>query len=132
MGDFMFSDVNRFGQTQTESMLGPTFGAFVDVADKTTRENFAKLIRGEKSRFGRDLVDKVAGRYTPIASSLFYIRAAYRRMFLDQLQYHVDPEAHQHFRAQEQALHRQTGQGYFWHPGETLPARAPEMTHSVK
>jgi hypothetical protein len=127
MGDYLLADVNRFGQTQTEAMLGPLIGANVDIADKTLRENFAKAIRGEKTTFGRSLVNNVIGRYTPAVSSLFYTRIAYRRMLLDQLQNAVDPDAHKHFRQTEQALHRQTGQGYFWRPGETLPERMPEM-----
>lgn len=132
LGDFLLQDLSRFGHSVTETALGPTFGLIADVANPIFR-NLQKGVRNitnrqtEKTSMMHDAVN-FAGRYTPIASSLFYVRAAYRRMVIDQLQYLADPEAHQRFRQQEQTLHRQTGQGFFWHPGETLPQRAPEMS----
>jgi hypothetical protein len=51
---------------------------------------------------------------------------AYQRMFLDQLQYLTDPDAHKHFREQQQNLKRETGQGYWWAPGDMTPQRSPE------
>lgn len=127
LGDFILSDQNRFGQTPLESLLGPTFGAAADMT-KLVIGDTRKSVNGDKVHVGRDLVNIGLGRYTPVLSSFFATRAAYRRMVLDQLQFLVDPEAHQRFRQAEQTLHRQTGQGFFWHPGETLPARMPEMS----
>lgn len=125
-GDFLLADVNRFGQTPLESALGPVYGLGKDLTE-TLILNPGRAIRGEKTKVGRDVVNML-GRYTPIASSLFYTRAAYRRMVLDQLQFLADPDAHTHFRQQEQSLHRETGQGFFWRPGQTLPERAPVMS----
>jgi len=125
-GDFMLADVNRFGQSPIESFGGPTAGLAKDVTSAAVL-NFGKAIRGEKTKLGRDVVN-LAGRYTPLVSSLPYTRAAYRRMFIDQLQELVDPEAHQHMRAQEQQLFRDTGQRFYWRPGQALPERAPTMS----
>lgn len=132
LGDFLLSDLSRFGHTVTETLLGPTFGLIADVADPVIRnaqKGFRNLTnrQTEKTTMMHDAVN-FAGRYTPIVSSLFYTRAAYRRMFIDQLQYLADPEAHQKFRQQEQTLHRQTGQGFFWRPGQTLPERMPVLS----
>ena len=107
--------------------MGPLIGAGVDIFDKTMRENLAKAIRGEKTNLSRSLINNVMGRYTPAISSLYYTRLAYRRMVLDQLQYLVDPDAHKHWRTQEQQLHRDTGQQHFWPPGEMIPSRGPEL-----
>ena len=126
MGDFLFSDQNRFGQSPLESFLGPTYGLGKDITE-TFISNPARFIRGDKSRFGRDIVSLGFGRYVPALPSLWYTRLAYRRLFIDQLQKLVDPDAHQHFRQQEQRLYRETGQDYFWRPGETSPERAPTM-----
>jgi hypothetical protein len=123
-GDFVLSDTNRFGQTPVESALGPTLGAAAD-ASKVVVGNFSKWRQGQKTSVGRDIINTGLGRYTPALSSLFYTRLAYRRMLLDQLQYLVDPDAHQRFRQTEQNLYREAGQGYFWRPGETLPERMP-------
>lgn len=132
IGDFLLSDVSRFGHGLAETLAGPTVGLMADIYDPA-QKNLMKGMRAatgrqaEKITIGRDAVNFI-GRYTPGLSSLFYTRAAYRRMFIDQLQFLADPEAHTHFRQQEQSLHRETGQGFFWRPGQTLPERAPVMS----
>jgi hypothetical protein len=70
---------------------------------------------------------KFIGRYTPFASTAPFVRTAYRRMFLDQLQYLVDPEAHKYFRDQKSRMHKETKQGFWWRPGETMPSRSPDL-----
>lgn len=130
LGDFLFNDVSRFGASFLETVAGPSLTFMADVG-KAGIGNIQKLVTGEKTHAARDLTN-LMGRYTPMLSSLPYTRAAYRRTFLDQLQYLMDPDAHKHFRAQEQQLHRDTGQGYFWKPGESLPGRAPELAEPRK
>lgn len=126
MGDFLLSDLSRFGNSMIETLAGPTVGFIADVAGKAKNNLIAAPLGAKKPHLARDITD-LMGRYTPGLSSLPYTRAAYRRTFLDQLQYLLDPEAHQHYRQQEQQLHRDTGQGYFWRPGESLPDRLPEL-----
>ena len=91
---------------------------------KLTAGNVQQAIQGKNTNFGREAVGNL-GRYTPIVSSLWYTRAAYRRVMLDQLQYLADPEAHKNFRKQEQRLRDEARQGMWWRPGEILPDRAP-------
>ena len=62
-GDFVFADVNRFGQSPIESFLGPTVGLAKDLAEAGIT-NTGKLMRGEKTKFGRSAVNLV-GRYMP-------------------------------------------------------------------
>ena len=117
LGDFLLADVSRFGHGLAETLAGPTVGMMADIYDPA-QKNFMKLMRtatgrqSEKTTIGHDAVNFI-GRYTPGLSSLFYTRAAYRRMLIDQLQFLVDPDAHTKFRQQEQNLHRETGQGFF-------------------
>ncbi len=68
-------------------------------------------------------VARFAGHNTPVVSSLWYLRAAWQRVMVDQLQYLTDPNAHRAFRNREQTLRRETGQGFFWRPGEMAPDR---------
>jgi hypothetical protein len=122
-GDFMFADVNRQGHSLAEQIAGPTVGLAGDLW-KLTAGNLQQAIQGKTTNVGREAVNKL-GRYTPVLSSLWYERAAYRRVILDQLQYLADPEAHRNFREQEQRLRSETGQGMWWRPGEVMPDRAP-------
>lgn len=123
-GDFLFADVNRFGQDVTTALAGPTFGLVTDIT-KATLGNAQKAIKGEDTEVGKNLVD-LGRRYTPAASSLFYARAAWNRVFMDQLQFVADPEAHRRFRDMERKLQRDYDQGYWWRPGDLGPARAPD------
>ena len=118
------NDVNRFGQDVMTSLAGPTFGLVTDVT-KATLGNVQKAIKGEDTEAGKNLVD-LGRRYTPAASSLFYARAAWNRVFMDQLQFVADPEAHRRFRDMERKLQRDYDQGYWWRPGDLGPARAPD------
>lgn len=128
-GDFLFADVNRFGQSIAATLAGPTGGAIDDML-RFSFGNVRQLAEGEKANVGREAV-RLLGRYAPVVSSLWYTRAAYRRIFLDQLQYLADPQAHRALREQERRLRRETGQGYFWRPGETAPERWPNPASAL-
>ncbi|WP_210419194.1 hypothetical protein, partial [Bradyrhizobium sp. NAS80.1] len=123
LGDYLFSDVNRQGQSLAQQISGPTVGLVGDLW-KLTAGNVQQLVQGKPTNIGRETVNTL-GRYTPVLSSLWYLRAAYRRVVLDQLQYLTDPDAHKSFREQEQRLQNETRQGMWWAPGEILPRRAP-------
>jgi hypothetical protein len=130
LGDFIFSDLTRFGATPAEQLSGPTISLASDAMSLTVG-TAQKALTGQKTHFGREAVRKVA-RNVPIISSLPYTRAAYQRLVVDQLQYLTDPDAHKYFREQEKRMLRETGQSYFWRPGETSPERAPEFSQAVK
>lgn len=125
-GDFLFADTSRFGHSFAVSLAGPVIGFASDVAAITTGNLYAGLF-GKKVDAGADLT-RFAGRYTPIASSLWYARAAYKRVVLDQLQYLLDPSAHRRFRDQERRAAKDAGQGFWWRPGDPTPSRAPDLS----
>jgi len=125
LGDVLFADVNRANQLLGTQLMGPTVGALNDLI-KLTAGNAQQLVQGKNTQTGREGANAL-GRYTPVLSSMWYLRQAYRRVFLDQLQYLVDPEAHKNFREQEQKLRTETKQGMWWRPGEITPARAPAL-----
>ncbi len=129
MGDFLFSDQTRYGASFQEALMGPTASLISDVflGERGIVGHLQKASQGKKLHVGRDIV-RTGGKYVPIVSTLPYTRAAYQRLFLDQLQYLADPEAHKFFHDQQQRMKRETGQSYFWRPGETSPDRPPEFS----
>ncbi|WP_163535963.1 hypothetical protein, partial [Klebsiella pneumoniae] len=52
MGDYMFADVNRLGQSLGEQIAGPTIGAGSD-ALKLTIGNAQELVQGKPTHAGR-------------------------------------------------------------------------------
>jgi hypothetical protein len=125
LGDFMFADVSRQNQSLGSTLMGPTIGGVNDLMHLTVG-NVQKAVAGKNTHVGREAVNTL-GRYAPVASSLWYTRAGYRRVVLDQLQYLLDPEAHKNFREQEQRLHTETRQGMWWRPGDITPSRLPQL-----
>lgn len=85
--------------------------------------NLAQLAKGENTNAGREAV-QFLGRNTP-GGSLWYLRLAYERVLLDNLQRLVDPDAHAAFRRKVQMQRRDYGNQFFWAPGQSAPQRSP-------
>ncbi|ARS27609.1 hypothetical protein [Sphingomonas sp. KC8] len=123
-GDFLFSDVNRFGGGLPVTLAGPV-ASFVDDTRRLTLGNALQLPGDEPTNFGRELT-RFVGKYTP-GSSIWYSRLAFQRVLLDQLQYELDPDAAKAFSRLEDRAWKDFGQNYYWAPGELTPDRAPAI-----
>jgi hypothetical protein len=128
-GDFLFSDVNRYGGGLPSTLSGPMVQHLWDLWT-LTGGNSIEVLQGKDTHFGRELV-KAIGSNTP-GGSLWYGKLAYERIFLDQLQYLVDPKANAAFKAKRQWWKRETGQDYWWQPGDLRPARAPDLAAAAR
>lgn len=128
-GDFLFSDVNRFGSGFPSTLAGPTVEHLWDLWT-LTGGNAVEMAQGKDTKAGRELVNVLRAN-TP-GGSLWYLRLGYERVLLDQLQYLVDPKANKAFKAKQQWWKRETGQEFFWAPGELSPARAPDLAAAVQ
>lgn len=123
-GDFMFANVNRYGSGLGSTLAGPMIER-VDNLRNLTIGNLAELAAGQETKFGKELLRFAKGN-TP-GSNIWYIRLAWERMLLDQLQYLADPEANKAFKRQQQFWKKEFGQDYFWRPGQMTPDRAPDL-----
>jgi len=126
-GDYLFSDLNRFGGGIGETTVGPLAGKAWDLWSLTAG-NALQLASGEKTHFGRELVRFSRG-IVP-GGNLWYLKLAYERGLLDQLQWLVDPEAKDAFKRQRQYWSRSYRQDFWWQPGAALPQRAPALSPS--
>lgn len=121
MGDFLNASQNRFGQGIGEMAVGPGLAMISDAASLAGTATGLKALRNDDSaNLGREAVT-FAGRTTPLLSSWWATRAAYRRVVLDQLQWLVDPKADKAFKAKVKTLRKNTGQEYWWRPGDVAP-----------
>lgn len=123
-GDFLFANINRFGGGFTQTLGGPVVQRADDLWNLTAG-NLVQLASGEKTQFGRELVRFLKGNVP--GSNIWYIRTAWERNVMDQLQFLMDPEAAKAFKRQQRYWQRNYGQEYWWRPGERLPDRAPDM-----
>jgi hypothetical protein len=130
-GDFLFSELNRFGGGIAKTAGGPALDR-LNTLWNLTGGNVLQLGAGEPTNFGRELT-RAIGQNTPLIGTLWYTRAAYERIFLDQLQYLTDPEAYRAFKRRQQNQRRQYGNEFFWAPGAgAAPQRAPDLGNALR
>jgi hypothetical protein len=128
LGDFLFSNRNRFDRGLAETAAGPRVGFLGDVLDLTVG-NIQQVVTGEKTDAGRETV-RFLERYTPGVST-FYARLAMQRLVFDNLSRMADPDAAKRFRRMERKMMRERNQGYWWKSGESSPGRAPDLGNIV-
>jgi hypothetical protein len=123
-GDFLFSNINRYGGGFATTLGGPLVQRANDFWN-LTGGNIIQLASGDKTNFGKEAL-KFAKGMTP-GSNLWYVKLAWERILWDSIQKAVDPEAARSFKNQQRYFQREMGQGYWWKPGEWTPQRAPDL-----
>lgn len=104
LGDYMFGEFNRYGQSFTQTLLGPTFGSIDDVA-----KMYAKFRDGDE--VAADAV-RFAMRNTPYIN-LFYTKTAMDYLFLYGLTEHMNPG---YLRRMENRLDKEFDQQFYFPP----------------
>jgi hypothetical protein len=125
IGDFLFSNRNEYGQGLGQTIAGPQMQMINDFLGLTVG-NALQLAAGEDTNFGREAAT-FAKRYTPGTSAWFW-RLALERLWWDNIQKMVDPEADRRFRRYERKRYKEFNQRHWWAPGDNLPERAPEYS----
>ena len=128
-GDFFSSETSRAGGGLAETIAGPVVGAAGD-AIRLVAQPIQDMANGDDPNVGRS-VSNFVRRNTPVASSLWYARAAYDRAVADNLQRLLDPEAEDNWRRQERQRERDFGTATWWERGQMLPFRAPNLSNAL-
>ncbi|HET6969824.1 MAG TPA: hypothetical protein VFH92_01755 [Phenylobacterium sp.] len=139
LGDFFYAAQARNGKSSSLTSLGTGAALVSDLYDLTVG-NVAETVQGVHD--GRTLDDAVAhanpgrdaakmlARYSPL-SSIWWLRAAWDRAVVDQLQKLMDPAADAEFQRQAQRQMRDYGMDQWWPEGQALPSRAPDVASAV-
>jgi hypothetical protein len=114
-GDFLFSDVNRFGGGITQTLFGPT-GELLDTGVKFTLGNLREAVAGEETNILGESA-QILKRYTPDVWQTQLISNA----VFDQISLLADPKAQQKFNRTVKNRQKKYDQGYWWRPGEVAP-----------
>jgi len=91
-GDFVFSDVNRFGGGITETIIGP-IGDTLDTGVKFTVGNIREAVQGEETHVMGE-AGKIVERYTP---NIWQV-SLFKQALFDQYEMMADPDAQLKFR----------------------------------
>jgi hypothetical protein len=126
LGDFLFSDQNRYGGGLAKTLAGPSLQMVDDILAKGIIGNTQKVAFGDEGlaeTFGQTGVDLL--NYLPYQT--FYNRLAFERAFKDQLGRQVNPKWDANKRKAMRRKEKETGQKTWWKPGQLTPDRAPEL-----
>lgn len=125
-GDFLFSEATQSYRGPLASALGPA-ASMVEEALNLTQGNLIQMARGDDPRFGAEAVRFMKGAAP--GANLWYAKAALDRLFFNQLQEYFSPG---YLAAMKGRARREFGQSYWWDPGRTEPARAPDLERLVR
>lgn len=130
-GDFLFSDVNRYGGGILATAAGPVLGSQVPSASRLTVGNLQELFKeGEAKNPGRELIQFV--KLMAPGRSLWYATNAMERLIFDEAQKLIDPNYAQSFQSVENRMRQTTGQEFFSRPGQgVIPQRAPRLEAAI-
>lgn len=117
-GDFLASDVNRFGGGPMQTIAGPT-GELIDKTLKLSVGNIREALAGEETNILGESVAYI-NRYTPDTWQLhLFVNGLF-----DQLELYVNPDAQKRFNKIVRKRRKEYGQDYWWKPGELVPETA--------
>lgn len=124
-GDFLFSDVNRFGGGWTNTLAGPVAGLGEDIA-KLTIGNLRQATQGKDTKMAAESI-QFAKNYAPVIN-LWYTRAAIDHLLFFKLQEAANPG---YLRRMKKKVEAENNQTFWWNPEDTLPQSAPDMQGAV-
>jgi len=127
-GDFLGQDVNRFGGGLATTVGGPLTQLADDVR-RLTVGNLMEIGQQEDTNAAGEALRFIKGN-TP-GGSIWYLRLAYERLILDEVEEFIDPDARGRQRRLERRYDRDYGQGYWWAPGDMTPERAPDLGNAL-
>lgn len=130
-GDIVGSFQSDRISSVAEFALGPVYGLTMNTR-QAIRASLPSEREDDSVREGNPggAAIRMAKRYTP-GGNLWYLRAGYERMILDQLSAEIDPD-YLSSQARMEQWARQNGQEYWWRPGEAAPARSPDFANVME
>lgn len=126
-GDLLNSSFSRSGRSPLADVAGP-IGGMAEDAIKLSFAQSRKWYEGADTTVGAEAV-RTARRYMP---GTFYTKTVADRLLFDQIQMLADPDYRGSFRRMEQRLKNDTGQQFWWGPGDRAPERAPNLGAAVR
>lgn len=122
-GDFLSSAVNRADRSFYLSAVGGPMAGLADDLARLTGGNIQGLAENKDTHAGRELARFI--QTNAPGTSLWYARLALDRLLWDRLHELADPDHARRAQRLQERVMRDTGQRFFWRPGETAPDRAP-------
>ncbi len=117
LGDFVFSDKNRFGGGIEQTLAGPT-GELFNKVTSLTLGNIQQAFKGEETNVLSESVQFV-DRYTPD----IWQTHLFKNAIFDQIELMADPKAQKKFNRIMKRRKKEFNQDYWWKKGQPLPEK---------
>ena len=124
-GDMVGADKTRRGDTWASMLAGPVADMGERVGGQFLLRNLQLAAEGKQTNWAGEGF-WVAANYVP-GTNIFWLKAAFQRAVVDQLGLMVDPKAPERFARIEAEARKNYGQGSWYHRGQVLPERAPDL-----
>lgn len=105
----------------------PTFGPLLEVAVEQPLKALKNRSEGKPTHFAAQELQDVKG-FIP-GGNMWYAKAAFDHMILQQVLESLSPG---YLTTIRNRTMKQTGQDYWWRPGDTLPERSPDFSQVLK
>jgi len=126
-GDFLFGSKTKYNQGMAEVIMGPT-ASFIGTPIKVALEEaeYQKQIAAGDDAKEPDSAAKMLRWARPLipGSTLFYIKGAFDHMVFHDMQEMANPG---YLNRMKRRIKTDTGQQFWWEPGESVPERAPDI-----
>ena len=116
LGDFFLSNLNRYGSGLPNMLAGPVVALLSDV--RNLRSAISRKYWREKTRILQKSLPLLAAKFITGIHYLVH-KIAVASLIADWLFKEADPQGYKKLRRAEKRLLRETGQEYWWRPGQT-------------
>ncbi|OGO18253.1 MAG: hypothetical protein A2Z02_07300 [Chloroflexi bacterium RBG_16_48_7] len=123
-GDFMFSDVNRFGGDVISTVVGP-IGGLINDSVELTIGNARQALMGKETHLAAETFQYFKNQ-GPLFN-LWYTRAALDHLLFYKAQEAMNPG---YLRRMKRRVENQNNQTHYWSPEDTLPEEAPDIGYA--
>lgn len=123
--DWIYQSGTRGAAETVGAIFGGPFGQTLGQLGQLAFGNVGQAIEGKNTRAGAEVV-RILKQNTP-GASLWYTRLGMDRLLWDQIQTQIDPDYHKSFFRTEDRARKEFNQSFWWRPGATAPARAPDL-----
>ena len=126
-GDFL-SGINetRYGSGPIEALSGPTMGPLLELGLVQPLNAAKKAVEGKETHLGAQTLQDVKG-FLP-GGNIWYLKTALDHMVWQNVMESLSPGYLSSIRSRTM---KQTGQDWWWKPGELTPERAPELGQAI-